>query len=80
MLAIVFDWVGLRQRERALWTCASFCLPILLLLSVLVTLNGFTVGDKYIVFVALVVIVPLFGLAALAPLKPSVAAVIQGVP
>src|SRR5882757_402776 len=59
--------VGLSQRERVLWTCASFCLPVLLLLSLPFTWGGFVARDKYILFILLLAIVPLAGFAAARP-------------
>lgn len=50
--------VEFRQPERAVWVCGSFCLPLVLLLSVVITLNGFVARDKYIVFLALLGVVP----------------------
>jgi hypothetical protein len=67
--ARIFDVVGLSRRERALWTIASFCLPVLLLLSMLFTVNGFTARDKYILFILMMMIVPLAGFLSLKPTR-----------
>jgi hypothetical protein len=67
--ATIFDVVSLSQRERALWTTASFCLPVLLLLSLVLTRHSFVARDKYILFVVLLGIIPLAGFAILKPPK-----------
>jgi hypothetical protein len=59
----IFHAFALSQRERTLWTAASFCLPTLLVLSIAVTSNGFVAHDKYIIFTLILAVVPLCGFA-----------------
>jgi hypothetical protein len=66
LLRRIFDGVGLSQRERVLWTCASLCLPVLLLLSLPLTWGGLVARDKYILFVLLLAL-PLAGFATTRP-------------
>lgn len=55
----------LSQSERALWTAASFCPPVILLITIAVAADGFSMSDKYIVFVVTIAVVPALGLLQL---------------
>ena len=69
LLRRIFDGVALSQRERVLWTCASVCLPVLLLLSLPFTWDGFIARDKYILFILLLAVVPLAGFVFARPAR-----------
>ncbi len=49
----------LAPEEKTLWVCGSFAPPLIVLLSIVLTLDGFTSGDKYAIVIILLGVVPL---------------------